>query len=41
MKAVEENVNNSFLELERAVRAAVKQRALEKIYLFGAYGKAE
>ena len=41
MAAIAENVDKSFLELERAVRAAVKQRALEKIYLFGDDGKAE
>ena len=41
MEAIAVNTESSFLELERAVRAAVKQRALEKIYLFGADGKAE
>lgn len=41
MTAVAANTDKPFLELERAVRAAVKQRALEKIYLFGDDGKAE
>lgn len=41
MDAVRENTDKSFLELERAVRQAVKQRASEKIVLFGADGKAE
>ena len=41
MTAVAANVDKPFLELERAVRAAVKQRALEKIVLFGDDGKAE
>ena len=40
MAAVNANCDKSFLELERAVRAAVKQRASEKIILFGADGKA-
>ncbi|MBQ7196366.1 MAG: hypothetical protein IJS40_03045, partial [Synergistaceae bacterium] len=40
MDAVRENANASFLELERAVRAAVKKRASEKIILFGSDGKA-
>lgn len=41
MDAVRENKDASFLELERAVRKAVKQRAAEKIVLFGADGKAD
>lgn len=41
MDAVRANASASFLELERAVRAAVKQRAAEKIVLFGSDGKAE
>ncbi len=40
MDAVRLNKDNTFLELERAVRDAVKQRAIEKIVLFGADGKA-
>lgn len=39
MDAVRETQNSSFLELERAVRQAVKQRATEKILLFGTDGK--
>ncbi|MDT2600044.1 class II fructose-bisphosphate aldolase [Enterococcus hulanensis] len=39
MDAVRENQDNSFLELERAVRQAVKQRAIDKIMLFGTDGK--
>lgn len=39
MDAVRENQDNSFLELERAVRQAVKQRATDKIMLFGTDGK--
>lgn len=35
MDAIRENKDNTFLELERAVRQAVKQRATEKIQLFG------
>ena len=41
MDAIRANTGASFLELERAVRAAVKQRAAEKIVLFGADGKAQ
>ena len=41
MDAVRANTDASFLELERAVRRAVKQRAAEKIILFGADGKAD
>jgi len=41
MDAIRENVNEPFLAVERAVRAAVKKRAMEKIVLFGADGKAE
>lgn len=40
MDAVRGNADASFLELERAVRAAVKRRAAEKIVLFGADGRA-
>ena len=40
MDAVRAHTGSSFLELERAVRAAVKQRASEKIILFGTDGKA-
>lgn len=39
MDAVSEKQDSSFLELERAVRQAVKQRATEKILLFGTDGK--
>lgn len=39
MDAVREKQDSSFLELERAVRQAVKQRATEKILLFGTDGK--
>ncbi len=41
MEAVVANQNEPFLQLERAVREAVKQRALEKIRLFRTDGKAE
>ena len=41
MTAIAANVDQPFLALEREVRAAVKQRALEKITLFGDDGKAE
>lgn len=41
MEAVNANTDKPFLELERRVREAVKQRALEKIALFGTEGKAE
>ncbi|MBS4912892.1 MAG: ketose-bisphosphate aldolase [Veillonella sp.] len=41
MDAVRENTNSTFLELERAVRQAVKQRAMEKIKLFKTDGKAD
>lgn len=41
MGAIRQNNDASFLELERAVRDAVKQRAMEKILLFGDDGKAE
>lgn len=40
MDAIGKNVDASFLELERKVRAAVKNRAIEKITLFGADGKS-
>ncbi len=41
MEAIKKNTNNSFLELERAVRVAVKERALYKIRLFGDENKAD
>jgi ketose-bisphosphate aldolase len=41
MSAIQKNVDQSFLHLEREVRNAVKERALEKIQLFGTAGKAE
>lgn len=41
MDAVRAHVDEPFLALEREVRAAVKQRAKEKILLFGDDGKAE
>ena len=41
MAAVQENQNQPFLHVEREVRKAVKERALEKIKLFGSDGKAE
>ena len=41
MDAVRECVNEPFLALERKVRDAVKQRATEKIRLFGTAGKVE
>lgn len=41
MEAIKGNADDSFLELERKVRSAVKARALEKIKLFGTEGKAE
>ena len=41
MVAVKENQDQPFLHLEREVRKAVKERALEKIKLFGSDGKAE
>lgn len=41
MAAINKNTDKSFLELERAVRLSVKERALSKIRLFGADGKAE
>lgn len=40
MDAVAEHGNDSFLELERFIRQAVKKRAIEKILLFGTDGKA-
>ena len=40
MDAIHACTADSFLELERAVRAAVKRRASEKIVLFGADGMA-
>jgi ketose-bisphosphate aldolase len=41
MSAIQKNVDQPFLHLEREVRKAVKERALEKIHLFGAAGKAD
>ncbi len=41
MAAVNENCGQPFLHLEREVRKAVKERALEKIRLFGSDGRAE
>jgi ketose-bisphosphate aldolase len=41
MDAIQANTNDSFLEIERKVRSAVKERALEKIELFGTKGRAE
>ena len=40
MEAIGAHKENSFLALEREVRLAVKQRAMEKITLFGATQKA-
>ncbi|MGV8776697.1 class II fructose-bisphosphate aldolase, partial [Pseudomonas aeruginosa] len=41
MVAVKETQDQPFLHLDREVRKAVKERALEKIKLFGSDGKAE
>ena len=41
MEAVQKNTDQPFLHVEREVRTAVKKRALEKIYLFKADGKAD
>ena len=41
MAAIRDRVDQPFLVVERAVRDAVKQRALEKIVLFGTDGKAD
>lgn len=41
MVAVVANQNESFLKLQQEVRKAVAKRALEKIDLFGSYGKAK
>ncbi|MCF8020040.1 MAG: ketose-bisphosphate aldolase [Vallitaleaceae bacterium] len=41
MDAVKENINKPFLHVQRQVRNAVKERAAQKIKLFGADGKAE
>lgn len=41
MEAIQKNVDQSFLHLEREVKSAVKERAIEKILLFGTEGKAE
>lgn len=41
MDAIKADTNTSFLELERNVRNAVKQRAIEKIMLFGTDGKSD
>lgn len=40
MEAVKANCTDTFLALEQKVRAAIKQRAIEKILLFGSDGKA-
>jgi len=41
MGAIKKNTDASFLELERAVRQAVKDRAKYKIELFGDADKAD
>lgn len=41
MEAVEKNTDKHFLELERAVRKAVKERAAYKIKLFGDAGRVK
>ena len=41
MEAIQKNTDQPFLHVEREVRTAVKKRALEKIYLFKADGKAD
>ena len=41
MDAIQKNTDQPFLHVEREVRTAVKQRALEKIFLFKADGKAD
>lgn len=41
MIAVVENQNEPFLKLQQEVRKAVAKRAMEKIKLFGSYGKAK
>ena len=41
MAAIRDRVDQPFRAVERAVRDAVKQRALEKIVLFGTDGKAD
>jgi ketose-bisphosphate aldolase len=41
MQAVAANPGTTFLDLEQKVRAAIKQRAMEKILLFGSDGKAD
>lgn len=41
MDTIRQNADQSFLELERAVRSAVKMRAIEKIRLFGADGRVK
>lgn len=40
MESIVKNQNEPFLALERAVRQAVKERAMNKIVLFGSDGKA-
>lgn len=40
MDAIRNNQNDSFLELQRKVRESIKLRAIEKIKLFGADGRA-
>jgi len=41
MTAIQTHKNSPFLELEQAVRDAIKERAMQKIILFGADGKAK
>ncbi len=41
MDAIRDNTDDDFLAIQRKVRTAIKERALEKIELFGAKGKAE
>lgn len=41
MEAVRGNCSGTFLAMEQKVRAAIKQRAMEKILLFGSDGKAQ
>lgn len=41
MSAVAANYQSTFLDMEQKVRVAIKQRAVEKILLFGSDGKAK
>jgi hypothetical protein len=41
MIAINENKDKSFLELQREVRKAIKERAMYKINLFGDAGRAD